>query len=225
MKVAVLTLTRDRLDYTKHCFATLRNNAGCGFDHFVYDNGSTDGSREWLLANNNIADMIASNGNDGICPALNRLLALATGHDDYDAIVRYDNDCEVITPGTLAAVCNVAIDHDAIVAPTVNRLNHPPAVVNTYDVNGARFDQTMILGGIFMAIPAHLFTEHGYRYDETSPPWTGDEAIVPWWTQQGGICGYLRSHEVNHYERVDEQRDKLPGYQDRKDREIAAVAA
>ena len=45
---AVLTLCRDRLAYTQHCFETLRDNAGCDFDHFVLDQGSMDGTDEWL---------------------------------------------------------------------------------------------------------------------------------------------------------------------------------
>jgi GT2 family glycosyltransferase len=46
MNVAVLTLTRDRLPYTQHCFATLKENAGCDYDHIVLDQGSTDGTAE-----------------------------------------------------------------------------------------------------------------------------------------------------------------------------------
>ena len=45
MKFAVLTLTRDRLEYTQHCFETLRQNAGCDYDHYVLDQGSEDGTR------------------------------------------------------------------------------------------------------------------------------------------------------------------------------------
>ena len=48
MRVAVLSLTRDRLVYTRHCFAKLHEFAGCEFDHYVLDQGSKDGTDEWL---------------------------------------------------------------------------------------------------------------------------------------------------------------------------------
>ncbi len=49
MRIAVLTLTRDRLDYTQHCFQTLQEFAGCDFDHYVLDQGSTDDTVDCLV--------------------------------------------------------------------------------------------------------------------------------------------------------------------------------
>jgi GT2 family glycosyltransferase len=48
MKIAVFTLTRDRLGYTKLSFESLRRKAGVPFLHCVIDNGSTDGTKQWL---------------------------------------------------------------------------------------------------------------------------------------------------------------------------------
>ena len=51
MNIAVLSLTRDRLDYTKHCFGRLIELAGCDFDWYITDQGSNDGTVDWLHAN------------------------------------------------------------------------------------------------------------------------------------------------------------------------------
>ncbi len=47
-RVAIFSLTYDRLDYTKKCFESLYKTAGYDFDHFVVDNGSQDGTVEYL---------------------------------------------------------------------------------------------------------------------------------------------------------------------------------
>lgn len=226
MRVAVLTLTRDRLLYSQHCFDTLRANAGIEFDWYVLDQGSTDGTPEWLDLQDDLT-FVTLDRNVGITRGLNYLLDemvypadFEVEPSDYDVIVRFDNDCEVVQPGTLRAVCEAAYDFDAILAPHVQLLRHPPAVVGEVDMIGETIQVTNILGGIFMAIPARLFTDLGYRYDETHPAWTGDEAIVPWWRAQGGVAGYLDGWHVNHYERVQEQADTLPDYQARKAAEV-----
>lgn len=221
LRIAVLTLTRDRLDFTKYCFQTLRDNAGCWYDHFVYDNGSTDGTLDWLINQDDLI-VFSSDENIGLCRGLNKLLDDADV-DDYDVIVRFDNDCEVLTPDTLRICAEIAADYGAIVAPTVHGLQNPPHTFSPVGAGEHVIDQTQILGGIFMAIPAYLFTDHGYRYDESHHLHTGDEAIVPWWRAQGGIAGYVRDLHVNHYMTTDGQLGALPDYFARKDREWATA--
>jgi len=42
MKIAIYTLTGDRLEYTKYCFDLLQKKAGYSYDHYIADNGSTE---------------------------------------------------------------------------------------------------------------------------------------------------------------------------------------
>ena len=225
MNVAVLTLTRDRLDYTRHCFAALAANAGCDYDHYVLDQGSSDGTAEWLHETANLGTYKLVDGNVGICRGLNLMLAELVDAAAYDVIVRFDNDCEVTQSGTLRTVATVALEYDAIVAPRVNGLLHPPPTIGLAQAGDHVIEETGILGGVFMAIPARLFTEEGFRYDERHPAWTGDEAIVPWWRARGGTAGYLRGWAVNHYETTAGQRARHPDYWARRDREMGLVAA
>lgn len=223
MRIAVVTLTRDRLAYTKHCFQTLRDNAGCEFDWYVLDQGSTDGTTEWLLEHDDL-NVVALDENIGICRGINLILDTVCDPADFDVIVRFDNDCEVLTPGALREVCEAALEHHAIVAPKVLGLQNPPATIRTTPIGEHLLDETHILGGIFMAIPTLVF-EHGFRFDERMPAWTGDEAVVAWWRQRNGRAGYLHGFEVNHYLTTEGQQADIPAYFVRKDREYEATYA
>lgn len=217
MRVAVLSLTRDRLAYTQANFPLLEQNAGCEYDHIVLDQGSTDGTQEWLADHLPPDWLHFSNANLGICPALNLLLDEIVNPADYDVIVRFDNDCEVTMPGTLKGVCEVVAEYGAILAPKVLGLRNPPASPGTFQLGEHVVDETAILGGVFMAIPSEVF-KLGFRFDENSPPWGGDEYVTSWLRERGGRCGYLRPWEVWH--RSDQHDADFPPYFSRKKREM-----
>jgi hypothetical protein len=217
MNVALITFTRDRLDYTKHCFASLKANAGCDFNHYVLDQGSTDGTQEWLLSEWDSHDLWLPE-NIGICRGANKLLDILDP-SRFDVVCRYDNDCEVTQPDTLKTTAELAATYGAIVSPRVSGLLNPPATLRTVSLGGHLLDETAILGGIFMAIPSQLFWEHGFRYDENAHLHSGDEAIIPWWRARGGVCGYLQDFTVTHYETTSGQRERYPDYFARKDLE------
>ncbi len=222
MKIAVLTFTRDRLDYTRHCFATLEDNTRTSYDHFVLDQASEDDTWTWLWdwakEDFSVRVIKRSDENIGICRGANQLLEIVDP-ENYDVVVRFDNDCEVTQPGTLKACAELAMDYGTIVAPRVLGLQNPPATIRTVKVGHQYLDETAILGGIFMAIPAFLFTDHGFRWNENTPLGTGDESIVPWWRAHGGICGYLQGYTVNHYETTVGQHERYPDYFARTERE------
>ncbi len=218
MRIAVMTLTRDRLPYTQHCFQTLRDNAGCSYDHFVLDQGSTDGTVEWLDEQDDL-DVTFVRKNIGICPALNLLLDEAINAEHYDVLVRVDNDAEVLQPDTLQIAADLASRFQTILAPRVLGLRNPPPTMSTFNLDGYTINETTHLGGIFMAIPATLFSELGYRFNEQFPPWTGDEDICRWYE---GRCGYIDALEINHYLTTDGQAADDVEYLERKLSEMSA---
>lgn len=84
MRVAVLSLTRDRLDYTIHCFTTLHWLGGAPFDHYVLDQASTDGTVEWLVKQAEMENLKATfmDENVGLSRGHNLLLdEVQDGHD------------------------------------------------------------------------------------------------------------------------------------------------
>lgn len=221
MRIAVLTMTRDRLAYTEHSFRTLRENAGCAYHHHVLDQGSTDGTQEWLRAQTDLRSVTCLDTNVGICRGANLLLDGPAWPADYDVIVRFDNDCDVTTPGTLKTIARLAWKHSAILGPRVLGLLNPPPILGAYRLDDYLIEEPHHMGGIFMAIPARAFTSFGFRFDPTQPVWGGDELICPWWRSQGGKVGYVAEYTVGHYETTNGQRERFPDYFARKDMEFA----
>lgn len=210
MDVAVLSLTRDRAEYTRHCFSSLQANAGIPFDHFVLDQASDDGTADFLEGYD-FADLILMDENVGIHCGWNLLLDLADGYDVY---VTYDNDCEMIEHGTLAAACSAVYpDSGWIASPTVNGLQHPLSPGPPELANGLRIGATPIVGGICRAIPGS-FVRGGFRFNEDQPFWGGDESWIA--RQFPGKVGWLLDWSVNHYRTTDGQQAELPGYFARK---------
>lgn len=212
-RVAVLSLTRDRLAYTRHCFETLREYAGIPFDHFVLDQGSTDGTKAWLQTYE--CEAILCDANMGVSRGINELLNYAAGYDWY---VKFDNDCELTTPNTLLDSLQ---DPNWILSPHIQGLDSPPAINGEVNVNGVRVGETTILGGIFMAVPAWVFNK--YRHAEDNPVWGMDDVrLVEWFRGQSGRTGYMLDYPANHFRTTRGQRQELPEYFARKDAEYHA---
>ena len=98
-KLAVYTLTRDRLDYTKRMLEQLVN-CGMEFDHFILDNGSTDGTAQWLIENKK-DNLILLPKNTGLWTAINVLLLYTNFFYDYQLVLKLDNDLEFPEDGWL----------------------------------------------------------------------------------------------------------------------------
>lgn len=217
MRVAVLTLTRDRADYTRHCFNMLQENAGVPFDHYVLDQASDDETID-VLEEYDPEFVGFSTANVGIHSGWNTLLDWSLEQDDYDVYVTFDNDCEMHQHGTLKAVCDaVHPDSGWIASPTVNGLQHPLAPADPELANGLRIGATPIVGGICRAIPGE-FVRNGFRFNESQPLWGGDET---WIAQQfPGRVGWLLDWSVNHYKTTDGQQADKPDYFARKFQEM-----
>ena len=111
IKVAIYTLTRDRLEYTKHSFETLKKQAWYDYDHFIIDNGSTDGTQQWLKDNKSeFKKVILLPENVGISKGSNMALDIIFATDKYDLIVKMDNDCEVVSDNIIGQLCQIFED-------------------------------------------------------------------------------------------------------------------
>ena len=220
MNVAVLTLTRDRLAYTKHCFAKLAENAGRGYDHYVLDQASTDGTREWLEHQPDLEVCLLPE-NIGISRGLNMILDEMLNPVDYDVIVKIDNDCELVDQDTLRDVCMLAYDADCVLSPRILGLQNTPKPIRELRIRDEIILDIPQIGGIFQAVPAHIYDD--FRYSEQNPPWGMDDVeICAHIRRQGGTCGYVKRLEAWHYLGTDGQRQDDPDYFERKDSEYAA---
>ncbi len=209
LAVAVLSLTRDRLDYTKHCFASLHEYAGIAFDHFVLDQASEDGTQHWLEHEYDPHTLALSPDNIGICKGLNVLIAEADLADDYDIIVKYDNDCELMQPNTLRDVCALVDEGGCILSPRIMGLRNPPRPFRELAIGDETILDVPQIGSIFMAVPAWVYGE--FHYDESKMIYD-DVDICAWWRGRGGTCGYVKRLAAWHYETTDGQHERYPEY-------------
>lgn len=219
--IAVLSVTRDRLAYTKHCFGVLKELAGCPYDHYVFDNGSKDGTQEWLHDNaGRFAWTILNDENIGVSRAMNALLEEASGYDVY---VKFDNDLELTVGGTLKVAAQLVHDHPKwILSPKIEGLDSPPGTSQIIDLDGNRVGVLGQIGGIFMAVPGWVFND-GYRYDEGNPVWGMDDVTLgAWFKGKGGSLGYLMDMPANHYKTTRGQwaDEEQTAYYERKEREF-----
>ena len=89
-KVSIVIIAHNRIDMTKDCLTSIR--AGTKNYELVFvDNGSTDGTPEWVALNFPEAKLIVNQKNQGIPKARNQGIKESTG----DLIVLMDNDCVV----------------------------------------------------------------------------------------------------------------------------------
>lgn len=217
MRVAVLTLTRDRLDYTKHCFARLHELAGCDFDHYVLDQGSADGTPEWLRDEYAPKWVELLPENVGIHKGRNILFDRAPGYDAYACM---DNDCELVTDGTLETVAALVEKTGWILSPRVDGLLNPQHGDEWVDLEGWRVASAGALGNMLRTFPGDMIAQ-GFRFNEDSPKWGRDEAWpCEWWAGRGGNAGYLLDLAVNHYRTTAVQNEDYPDYFARKLAEI-----
>ncbi|MDQ4070030.1 MAG: glycosyltransferase [Actinomycetota bacterium] len=103
--VAVVMPTWNALAYTRACVAALRSRT----EHpawrlVVVDNGSTDGTVEWLRTVDGVA-VIANPRNLGFSKACNMGIAAASGDED---VVLINNDVEILDPRWLTSMQEAA---------------------------------------------------------------------------------------------------------------------
>lgn len=208
MKVAVVSLTRDRLPYTEHCFRTLRHLAGVPYHHYIVDQGSVDGTVRWLDTYKWwFADVDKHPENLGISRAMNTVVDRICW--DYDVIVKFDNDCELTQYNTLRDVCQLALEGDAILSPRILGLIRPPAAQGEFTIGRETVIDIPQIGGIFMAVPAWIY-QQGFRYDEAN---NLDDVQLCWWYRgNNGRCGYVSRLEAWHYETTAGQYQRFPDY-------------
>lgn len=222
MKIAIFTLTRDRLAYTKRSFKSLKEKAGYPYDHYVIDNGSTDGTKEWLAKQKDLKIISLNKKNEGISKACNKALDILL-KKDYDLIIKMDNDCEIISSDILKELVEIyekipPFYMKFMLSPRVDGLNFQPQRIDEMEINHHPIGITHIIGGIFQPMPTECYKK--YRYNEDMAKAKGqDEDINLWFRQMGGQTGYIEDLVVEHMDTTEGQKKKYPKYFIRKAKE------
>jgi glycosyltransferase involved in cell wall biosynthesis len=97
MNISIVMITHNRLDYTKKAIARLLEDSSEEFELYLWDNASTDGTREYLkdgLQDPRIVEIVLNQENVGPMGALN----YAWSKTKAELVGKVDNDC-LVTPG------------------------------------------------------------------------------------------------------------------------------
>lgn len=222
LKIAIFSLCRDRLLYTQACFESLRRNAGMPFDHYVFDNGSTDGTVQWLDSEYKpFPGSYYAMQNHGISVASNFIVRQIL-QGDYNLIIKADNDAFIRTSNILPQIVDVAraAGENWILSPRVEGINRQPRRHRNVEIAGHPVGVTPIVGGLFHVVPTAVYQRYMEQggYPENLPLAKGqDDHLCHWFhTTQNGHCGYIEDLVVEHYETTDGQARRYPEYFTRK---------
>lgn len=215
MRVALFTLTRDRIFYSQHCFSLLREKAGYDYDHFLIDNGSTDGTVDWLRDNIRLwKDIVFNPRNLGLCTGNNQALQIIRDSGiRYDLICKFDNDAEVVSDNIVAEMVALykQLKKPALLSPRVTGISKQPKRSYTVNDYSRPIGVTNHIGGLFAWCNADLYLK--YTYPDNLPLARGDDSAFAYWVyQKKFIVGYVEDLVVNHFETSDGQNLRYPKY-------------
>ena len=219
MRIAVYSLCRERLAFTKTCFASLREKAGVPFDHFCLDQGSRDGTADWLRNEYQPHHLTVFPENIGISRGSNLMLEQIL-RGNYDLICKFDNDCLVVSENLLGQMAEIFSDVGQlapryVLSPRVEGINNQPHRARFTMLAGRRVGLTAIVGGLFHCVPRGIYEQ--YRYPEDLPPGQfQDDFFCKWVRRHGGEVGYVEGLVVEHYRGTDQQAKDFPEYFERK---------
>jgi GT2 family glycosyltransferase len=152
MKVVVITITCDRLELTKKYLSQLKLKGGYPFEHIIVDNGSTDGTIEYLSN----YEILSLDKNYGIVPAwkIGIKEALSKG---ADLIVKFDNDCEIYTKNILKRMVDFYKKgcDNYVIAPLDIKIpdNYMPRNLGEAKERGFNIRYVSHTGGMFQMLP------------------------------------------------------------------------
>jgi glycosyltransferase involved in cell wall biosynthesis len=178
-------------------------NCGMEFDHFILDNGSTDGTQEWLKGRENV---ILLPKNTGLWTAINILLLYTNFFYDYQLVLKLDNDLEFPEDGWLRKLVDTyeARDYD-ILTPFVDGIcNGKGGPDRLHDDKG--IGVTLHCGG------ASLLT-NAENYDSLFPNQIMARGWDVWFSKDKR-CGLVEDIHIKH-DTEKQEKDK-PDYYKRK---------
>ena len=190
MKVAAITITYNRLELTKQTWESFNAKTGVDF-HLFIDNGSTDGTIEWLKDKYRIE----LGKNMGITYAfacgVNSLL-------DYDYILKLDNDVETVTDDLVGIMVRFIEKYGSHALSPVDQLIDPnfyPNVLKNITIGGYKIQYTSHTGGAYQVAPTKYVKRLMADWKHFK---AGDYAIGGYYRHIGCPPAYMLDLKMNH---------------------------
>jgi glycosyltransferase involved in cell wall biosynthesis len=212
-KVAVFTLTMNRLDYTKKMWESLNKATRYNFDWYVVDNGSEDGTIGWLKETLGDDRFIVFKENQGITKASNRAVdEIMKGN--YQIVIKVDNDCEFTTFGWLETLVDLwKRNHLLYMTPYPEGLVHNPGGAPRvgYSFIGPYFVEVSYhLSGLCAAVWSKAYEK--FRWTDKFLHGNQDREASIAFSKQGFMPMYLPQQRVMHQETTEGQYKRYPEY-------------
>jgi glycosyltransferase involved in cell wall biosynthesis len=199
-KVAVYTITWNRLDLTKKMYKSLKETADYDFKWFVIDNGSEDDTDKWVVEDKKAECLISNEHNEGISKASNTIVdEIKKG--DFDIVVKVDNDAEFRTKGWLKAIVDLWQHNKKLaLSPRVEGLIDNPGGVtrrNYVTIANEFMGITYHVGGICIATDISAYKD--FKWDEASFKHAEQDVIFSeHLLQRGFIIAYMENYIIEH---------------------------
>jgi len=202
MKIGVLTITWNRLWYTYHCLKRLKEKAGYPYEHIIVDNGSQDGTYEFLKEES--YNVIRNKENFGIVKAFYQGVEYLE-EKNVEYIIKIDNDCEIETDNIFKKTVEfLQANPGYIVSPRINGLNSPPKTTSEEKIGDLTFQNTGNIGGIFCPHPVKDLIVKSIN----NGTYLDDNVINPFYRGLGYKIGYIKEWEANHFETTNGQKSR-----------------
>ena len=188
--VAAVTITFNRLELTKRTIESFESKTGVDF-HLFIDNGSTDGTLEWLKDRNRIE----LGKNEGISTAFYYGVQQL---QDYDYILKLDNDVETVTEDIIAKIVafiekngpHAVSPPDLLIDP-----NFYPRILSRRKIGGLNVEYVSHTGGAFQIAPTKYVA---MLCDDFVHLKQGDYSIGGFYRQHGCPPIYLKDYAMKH---------------------------
>jgi GT2 family glycosyltransferase len=191
MKVAAITITYNRLELTKKTVESFQSKTSVDY-HLFIDNGSTDGTAEYLKS----FDHILLEKNYGISYAFREAFRKLAG---YDYILKLDNDIETVTEDIIAKMIRFhELNGQKFVCSPIDMALDPrfaPPVLGKFQFGSYNVTFTSHTGGAFQLIPYEICRRlvDDYRHLKH-----GDYMIGRYYRRLGYKPTYLNDLQMRH---------------------------
>ena len=203
MSSLVAIPVRNRLDLTRLLVEALLSQAKEGDRLLVYDNGSTDGTREWFAGKepghrrwkSELVRMEAPGHT--LHEMWNHAASMAVGLGCH--LVLLNNDLELDgEPDWIDRLVQPLGDGWDALCPNYDNRADWRWVLPLHGVCGAKYDGTGGLAGFAFAISKHFLKPTGYRFPTEAKWWFGDTDLAFTLEKEGRHYGMVRDVRVTH---------------------------
>lgn len=223
-KVAIFTLTKDRLEYTMKMQQSMKEGSQYPFDWYVFDNGSTDNTPDWLTnrqQNGECKIVELSKENRGITYASNACVDAILLSHEYQIVGKVDNDCLFLTKGWLETMVDLwRRNHKLYMAPYPEGLvDHPGGSWRVgHSTIGEEFVEVAAhLPGLCAFIDSSAFYNFRWR-DDFYHGQQDVEATTNFKSRAFMPCVIPR-HRIQHMDTTVGQKLKFPEYFEKRKQE------